>query len=76
MNCPFCGASESMLYMIKGKDVYVTGEVFQRPEMFCDACKATTYFEDSSSKGVDDSEDYKLLQELLIAGWNSRKETK
>lgn len=66
--CPFCGASESMLYKITGKDVHG----FERPEMFCDACKAIVFFEDDSSTGEDETEDRRKLDKKLLEGWNNR----
>lgn len=59
-----------MLYKIEGTDVHG----FTRPEMFCDACKATVYFEDSTSTGTDDTEDFAKLETALITGWNNRKD--
>lgn len=70
--CPFCGAGGGMIYRIEGKNVLPTGEIFKRPELFCDACKATVYFEDSSSKGIDDLEDMNNLKDALTTGWNAR----
>lgn len=67
-SCPFCGAPKGAIYQIQGSDFHG----FNRPEFFCDGCKATVYFEDSSSTGVDDYEDYKKLEAALKAGWNTR----
>jgi hypothetical protein len=67
--CPFCGASSSMLYPI---DITEPIGGFKQPAIFCDACKATVSFEDDTSTGVDDKQDYEILKTKLREGWNRR----
>lgn len=71
-NCPFCGAGEAMIYEVDGTDIMRTGEVFKRPELFCDGCKTSVYVEDNSSTGRNEEEDYQKLQKALYENWNKR----
>ena len=68
--CPFCGSEGGAIYKITGKDYHG----FERPEIFCDNCKATVYFEDSTSTGADIRKDFEVLNIALVEGWNSRSD--
>jgi hypothetical protein len=66
-NCPFCGMGD--IYELREVD----NERSEFPALFCNSCKAIVYFEDNTSRGENEDDDYQMQQSTLHERWNTRQ---